>query len=114
VCVCVCVCVVVRWSCVLQSTKSAEEPHLGIMVLGGGQGGKVVRVGRQSMQEILEMDELENEEMYMFIYRVRVLNSSQKHRRLAVSRPHRPLNGCGPSGSSLGDAGDHVRVRRRQ
>jgi hypothetical protein len=39
--------------------------HLpGIMLLRGGQGGKVVRVGRQSMQE---MDELENEEIHMFI-----------------------------------------------
>ena len=63
------VCVVVRWSCVLQSTQSAEEPRAASFRyhdrdLEADKGGKVVRVGRQSMQE---MDELENEEIHMFI-----------------------------------------------
>ncbi len=52
-----------------------------------------------------EMDELENEEIYWTCFLTG--DSSQKHRGLAVGR----TGGCGPG---LGDAGDHVRVRRLQ
>jgi hypothetical protein len=72
--------------------------HLGILILGGGQGGKVVRVGRQSMQE---MDDLENEEIYMFIYRRECSTAHKSTVGWQCSRPHRRCLVVDPgSGSS--------------